>query len=122
MPFKRLFKVKYAGSSPENASVVRTLFNLFFFLIPTLTEPPPSPFTLCLQPTGINFLSFIIPLCTLCPYSSAYFLRSVKEGRACQHLSIQSASLFPFFIHCFFLLDNSFIHSFILSFIHRFIH
>ena len=29
MPFKRLFKDKYAGSSPENASVVRTLFDLF---------------------------------------------------------------------------------------------
>ena len=29
MPFKRLFKVRYAGSSPENASVVRTLFDLF---------------------------------------------------------------------------------------------
>ena len=28
MPFKRLFKDKYAGSSPENASVVRTLFDL----------------------------------------------------------------------------------------------
>ena len=29
MPFKRRFKDKYAGSSPENASVVRTLFDLF---------------------------------------------------------------------------------------------
>ena len=29
MPFKRQFKDKYAGSSPENASVVRTLFDLF---------------------------------------------------------------------------------------------
>ena len=29
MPFKSLFKDKYAGSSPENASVVRTLFDLF---------------------------------------------------------------------------------------------
>ena len=29
MPFKRLFKDKHADSSPENASVVRTLFNLF---------------------------------------------------------------------------------------------
>ena len=28
MPFKRQFKDKYAGSSPENASVVRTLFDL----------------------------------------------------------------------------------------------
>ena len=28
MPFKRRFKDKYAGSSPENASVVRTLFDL----------------------------------------------------------------------------------------------
>ena len=32
MPFKRRFKDKYAGSSPENASVVRTLFDLFFKL------------------------------------------------------------------------------------------
>ena len=30
MPCKRRFKDKYAGSSPENASVVRTLFDLFF--------------------------------------------------------------------------------------------
>ena len=30
MPFKRRFKDKYAGRSPENASVVRTLFDLFF--------------------------------------------------------------------------------------------
>ena len=30
MPFKRRFKDKYAGSSPENASVVLTLFDLFF--------------------------------------------------------------------------------------------
>ena len=29
MPFKRRFKDKYAGSSPENASIVRTLFDLF---------------------------------------------------------------------------------------------
>ena len=29
MPFKRRFIDKYAGSSPENASVVRTLFDLF---------------------------------------------------------------------------------------------
>ena len=29
MPFKRRFRDKYAGSSPENASVVRTLFDLF---------------------------------------------------------------------------------------------
>ena len=29
MAFKRRFKDKYAGSSPENASVVRTLFDLF---------------------------------------------------------------------------------------------
>ena len=29
MPFKRRFKDKYAGSLPENASVVRTLFDLF---------------------------------------------------------------------------------------------
>ena len=29
MPFKRRFTNKYAGSSPENASVVRTLFDLF---------------------------------------------------------------------------------------------
>ena len=29
MPFKRRFKDKYADSSPENASVVRTLFDLF---------------------------------------------------------------------------------------------
>ena len=36
MPFKRLFEDKYVGSSPENASVVRTLFDLFtFFLIQT---------------------------------------------------------------------------------------
>ena len=28
MPFIRRFKDKYAGSSPENASVVRTLFDL----------------------------------------------------------------------------------------------
>ena len=28
MPFKRLFKDKYAGSLPENASVVRILFDL----------------------------------------------------------------------------------------------
>ena len=33
MPFKRLFKDKYAGSLPENASVVRTLFDLFFFVM-----------------------------------------------------------------------------------------
>ena len=32
MPFKRLFKDNYAGSSPENASVVRTLFDLFYHL------------------------------------------------------------------------------------------
>ena len=32
MPFKRLFRDKYAGSTPENASVVRTLFDLFFLL------------------------------------------------------------------------------------------
>ena len=31
MPFKSRFKDKYAGSSPENASVVRTLFDLFYF-------------------------------------------------------------------------------------------
>ena len=30
MPFKRRFKDKYADSSPENASVVRTLFDLFY--------------------------------------------------------------------------------------------
>ena len=30
MPFKRRFKDKYAGSSPENASFVRTLFDLLF--------------------------------------------------------------------------------------------
>ena len=30
MPFKRRFKDKYAGSSPENASVVRTLFDLLY--------------------------------------------------------------------------------------------
>ena len=30
MAFKRQFKDKYAGSSPENASAVRTLFDLFF--------------------------------------------------------------------------------------------
>ena len=29
MPFKRQFKDKYAGSLPENASVVRTLLHLF---------------------------------------------------------------------------------------------
>ena len=29
MPSGRRFKDKYAGSSPENASVVRTLFDLF---------------------------------------------------------------------------------------------
>ena len=29
MSLKRLFKDKYAGSSPENASVVRSLFDLF---------------------------------------------------------------------------------------------
>ena len=29
MPLKWLFKDKYVGSSPENASVVRTLFDLF---------------------------------------------------------------------------------------------
>ena len=29
MPFRRRFKDKYAGSTPENASVVRTLFDLF---------------------------------------------------------------------------------------------
>ena len=29
MPFKRRFKDKYAGSSPENASVVQTLFDFF---------------------------------------------------------------------------------------------
>ena len=29
MPFKRLFKDKYAGSLPENASAVRTLLDLF---------------------------------------------------------------------------------------------
>ena len=33
MPFKRRFKDKYAGSSPENASVVRTLFDLLFFVL-----------------------------------------------------------------------------------------
>ena len=31
MPFKSLVKDKYAGSPPENASVVRTLFDLFFY-------------------------------------------------------------------------------------------
>ena len=31
MPLKIRFKDKYAGSSPENASVVRTLFDLFNF-------------------------------------------------------------------------------------------
>ena len=30
MPFKRQFKDEYTGSSPENASVVQTLFDLFF--------------------------------------------------------------------------------------------
>ena len=30
MLIQRRFKDKYAGSSPENASVVRTLFDLFF--------------------------------------------------------------------------------------------
>ena len=29
MTFKRLFKDKYADNSPENASVVQTLFGLF---------------------------------------------------------------------------------------------
>ena len=40
MPFKRRFKDKYAGSSPENASVVRTLFDLFFLFTtrPSLTD------------------------------------------------------------------------------------
>ena len=38
MPFKRLFKDKYAGSSPENASVVRTLFDLFKDLRSSLSE------------------------------------------------------------------------------------
>ena len=33
MPFKRLFKDKYAGSSPENASVVRTLFELLLVVL-----------------------------------------------------------------------------------------
>ena len=30
MPFKRRFTDKYTGSLPENASVVRTLFDLFY--------------------------------------------------------------------------------------------
>ena len=33
MPFKRRLKDKYAGSSPENVSVVRTLFDLFHFIL-----------------------------------------------------------------------------------------
>ena len=32
MPFKGQFKDKYVGSLPENASVVRTLFDLFLFV------------------------------------------------------------------------------------------
>ena len=36
MSFKRLFKDKYAGSSPENASVVRTLFDLFLLYRTTI--------------------------------------------------------------------------------------
>ena len=34
MPFKRRFKDTYASSSPENASVVRTLFDLLYFFLP----------------------------------------------------------------------------------------
>ena len=37
MPFKRRFKDKYAGSSPENASVVRTLFDLLLCYIEDTT-------------------------------------------------------------------------------------
>ena len=46
MPFKRQFKDKYAGSSPENASVVRTQFDLFlcFFLFSTIVPTPLHPF------------------------------------------------------------------------------
>ena len=40
MPFKRRFKDKYAGSSPENASVVRTLFNLFYVQTNLVDHPP----------------------------------------------------------------------------------
>ena len=47
MSFKRLFQDKYAGSSPENASVVRTLFDLFF------------PFSSLWDRTITLFLSFV---------------------------------------------------------------
>ena len=40
MLFKRLFKDKYAGSSPENASVVRTLFDLFFLIVALVYKVP----------------------------------------------------------------------------------
>ena len=38
MPFKRRLKDKYAGSSPENASVVRTLFDLFLINLKLIQE------------------------------------------------------------------------------------
>ena len=38
MPFGRRFKDKYAGSSPENASVVRTLYDLFRGILPSLYD------------------------------------------------------------------------------------
>ena len=42
MPFKRRLKDKYAGSSPKNASVVRTLFDLFINTFLHHSDPPLS--------------------------------------------------------------------------------
>ena len=40
MPFERRFRGKYAGRSPENASVVRTLFDLL--LLETIASSLPQ--------------------------------------------------------------------------------
>ena len=43
MPFDRQFKNKYAGRPPENASVVRTLFDLFRCVLHRRVRPSVGP-------------------------------------------------------------------------------
>ena len=58
MPFKRRFKDKYAVSSPENASVVRTLFDLFH-REKSKTAPSRSSSHLCLKKSDDEFPTHI---------------------------------------------------------------
>ena len=69
MPFKRRFKDKYAGSSPENASVVRTLFDLF------------SLKCVVVDTAFINMPTFLLHLIITCyELRFLYFFKLNKKG------------------------------------------